>query len=113
MRRIETLRDNGVAYGNKVRVKVVKNKLAPPFKQAEFDLIYLEGFDRLGTLIDLGVEAGIVTKSGSHFSLGETRLGQGKQNARRALAQAQLDEQLEQRLRSHFGLTPPAEARAA
>jgi recombination protein RecA len=104
MRRIETLKENGAAYGNRVRVRVVKNKLAPPFKQAEFDLIYGEGFDRLGTLIDLGVETGVVSKSGSYFSLGETRLGQGKQNARRALVELQLDGHLEQTLREQLGL---------
>jgi recombination protein RecA len=113
MRRIETLKEGNVAYGNRVRARVVKNKLAPPFKQAEFDLIYGRGFDRLGELVDLGVEAGIIGKSGSYYSLGETRLGQGKQNARRALHESGHADQLEQTLRERFGLVPASEAAQA
>src|ERR1700745_922276 len=80
-RRIETLKEGVEAIGNRVRVKVVKNKVAPPFKQAEFDVIYGEGFSWEGTVLDAGLERKIVQKSGSHFSFEEERLGQGRQNA--------------------------------
>jgi recombination protein RecA len=81
IRRIETLKEGVEAIGNRVRVKVVKNKVAPPFKQAEFDIIYGTGFSWEGTVIDVGVERKVVTKSGSYFSFGDERLGQGRQNA--------------------------------
>ncbi|HEX5582703.1 MAG TPA: hypothetical protein VFX08_03400, partial [Gaiella sp.] len=80
-RRIETLKDGAEAYGNRVRVKVVKNKVAPPFKQAEFDVIYGHGISWEGTVLDVGLERKIVSKSGSYFSFGDERLGQGRQNA--------------------------------
>jgi recombination protein RecA len=81
IRRIETLKDGVEAYGNRVRVKVAKNKVAPPFKQAEFDIIYGSGISWEGTVLDAGLERKIVTKSGSYFSFGDERLGQGRQNA--------------------------------
>ncbi len=81
IRRIETLKDGVEAFGNRVRVKVVKNKVAPPFKQAEFDIIYGEGIPWEGTVLDTGIEKKVVTKSGSYFSFGDERLGQGRQNA--------------------------------
>jgi recombination protein RecA len=82
IRRIETLKEGTDAVGNRVRVKVVKNKLASPFKQAEFEITYGEGISREGSIIDLGVEKKIVTKSGAYFSYGETRLGQGRSAAK-------------------------------
>ena len=82
IRRIETLKDGTEAVGNRVRVKVVKNKLAAPFRQAEFDIEFGIGISTSGCLIDLGIEDGIVTKSGSFFSYGEERLGQGRGNAK-------------------------------
>jgi recombination protein RecA len=81
IRRIETLKEGTEAFGNRVRVKVVKNKVAPPFKQAEFDIIYGHGISWEGTVLDVGLERKIVSKSGSYFSFGDERLGQGRQNA--------------------------------
>jgi recombination protein RecA len=81
IRRIETLKEGVEAIGNRIRVKVVKNKVAPPFKQAEFDIMYGTGFSWEGTVLDVGIERKVVTKSGSYFSFGDERLGQGRQNA--------------------------------
>ncbi|UYG15541.1 recombinase RecA [Brachybacterium huguangmaarense] len=85
IRRIETLKSGQDSVGNRTRVKVVKNKMAPPFKQAEFDILYGEGISREGGLIDLGVEHGIVRKSGAWFTYEGDQLGQGKENARQFL----------------------------
>jgi recombination protein RecA len=87
IRRIETLKDGAEAFGNRVRVKVVKNKVAPPFKQAEFDIIYGTGISWEGTVLDVGLERKIVAKSGSYFSFGDERLGQGRQNSTAFLAE--------------------------
>ena len=81
IRRIETLKEGVEAIGNRVRVKVVKNKVAPPFKQAEFDIIYGDGISWEGSVLDVGLERKLVQKSGSYFSYGDERLGQGRQNA--------------------------------
>ncbi|MFP6640482.1 MAG: recombinase RecA [Myxococcota bacterium] len=85
IRRIAAIKDGEEVVGNRTRVKVVKNKVAPPFKQAEFDIIYNEGISKEGDLIDLGVEDGFVEKSGAWYSYGDDRIGQGRENARRFL----------------------------
>jgi recombination protein RecA len=87
IRRIETLKDGAEAFGNRVRVKVVKNKVAPPFKQAEFDIVYGSGIPWEGTVLDVGLEKKVVQKAGSYFSFGDERLGQGRQNATSFLAE--------------------------
>ena len=106
IRRIETLKEGSDAVGNRARVKVVKNKVAPPFKQAEFDIIYGEGISYEGNLLDLGVERGMVQKSGAYFSYGDERLGQGR-NAARAFLREHPDiaEQIDQQIRRDAGLT--------
>jgi len=81
IRRIETLKDGAEAFGNRVRVKVVKNKVAPPFKQAEFDIVYGQGIPWEGTVLDVALEKKVVQKAGSYFGFGDERLGQGRQNA--------------------------------
>lgn len=87
IRRVETLKKGEQMIGNRVRVKVVKNKVAPPFKQAEFEIMFGTGIDRLGEIVDLGVKFDIIKKSGSWFSYGETRLGQGKENVKALLSE--------------------------
>lgn len=87
VRRTEQLKAGGEVIGNRVRVKVVKNKVAPPFKEAEFDIMYGQGVSRLGEILDLGSKLDIVQKSGAWFNYGEIRLGQGRDNAKEYLRQ--------------------------
>ena len=108
IRRIETLKEGTEAVGNRARVKVVKNKVAPPFRQAEFDIIYGEGISHEGNLIDLGVERGMVQKSGAYFSFGDERLGQGRHAARTFLKEhSDIADQLEARIREDAGVPNP------
>jgi recombination protein RecA len=113
IRRIETLKEGAEAVGNRVRVKVAKNKMAPPFRQAEFDIIYGEGISHEGNLLDLGIERALVQKSGAYFSYGDERLGQGR-NAARAFLKEHPDVagELEARIREDAGV-PPLEVRPA
>lgn len=105
VRRIETLKDGTEAVGNRTRVKVVKNKLAPPFKQAEFDILYGVGISREGGLLDLGVEHGIVRKSGAWYTYEGTQLGQGKENARNFLrANPDMADEIEKRIKQKLGI---------
>lgn len=105
IRRIGAIKDRDEVVGNQTRVKVVKNKLAPPFKQVEFDIMYGEGVSKRGELIDLGVKAGIVEKSGAWFSYNSERLGQGRENSKNFLAEnPQIADEIELTLRQNAGL---------
>ncbi|NMP20816.1 recombinase RecA [Sulfobacillus harzensis] len=100
VRRIDSLKQGNEVVGNRTRVKVVKNKVAPPFKQAEFDILYGEGISREGSILDLAVEFGLVQKSGAWYAYGDTRLGQGRENTRDYLkANPDLAEELDRRIR--------------
>src|SRR4051794_35682397 len=105
VRRIETLKQGTDAVGNRTRVKVVKNKVAPPFKQAEFDILYGKGISREGSLIDVGVEQGIVRKSGAWYTYEGDQLGQGKENARAFLRDnPDLANEIEKRIKEKLGV---------
>jgi recombination protein RecA len=105
IRRIGSIKERDEVTGNQTRVKVVKNKVAPPFKQVEFDIMYGEGISKTGELIDLGVRAGVVEKSGAWFSYDSQRLGQGRENAKNFLkANPQIAERIEQEFRENSGL---------
>ena len=101
MRRTTQLKDGEDATGNHVRVKVVKNKMAPPFKKAEFDIIFGEGISLIGEIIDLGVEFEIIKKSGSWFSYGDTKIGQGRDAVKQMLKDnPELKEEIEAKVRA-------------
>ena len=85
VRRLQTIKDGQQMMGNRIRVRVTKNKVAPPFRQAEFDIMYDEGISKTGDLLDLGVEHEIIDKRGAFYSYGDTRLGQGRENSKRFL----------------------------
>ena len=111
VRRIETLKDGSEMVGNRTRVKVVKNKVAPPFKQAEFDIIYGEGISREGSLIDMGVANGIIRKAGAWFTYESDQLGQGKENARNFLRKnPEVAAEIERRIRPALGIDEGAGA---
>ncbi|MEU3555484.1 recombinase RecA [Streptomyces fragilis] len=114
IRRIETLKDGTDAVGNRTRCKVVKNKVAPPFKQAEFDILYGQGISREGGLIDMGVEHGFVRKAGAWYTYEGDQLGQGKENARNFLKDnPALAEEIERKIKTKLGVIKPTEEEAA
>ncbi len=105
IRRIGAIKDGQDQVGNRTRVKVVKNKVAPPFKQAEFDIMFNEGISHTGLLVDLGVETDIVEKSGAWFSYGDKRLGQGRENAKATLKEnPEMAAEIEARVREQLGI---------
>jgi len=105
IRRIGQIKDRDEVVGNQTRVKVVKNKLAPPFRQVEFDIMYGEGISKVGELIDLGVKAGVVEKSGAWFSYDSQRIGQGRENAKQFLRDhGDVADKIEQRVRDQSGV---------
>ncbi|MGD9117157.1 MAG: recombinase RecA [Dehalococcoidia bacterium] len=106
LRRTETLKQGDAAIGSVVRAKVVKNKIAPPFKTAQFDIMFDHGISKEGNLLDMGVELGIVNKSGAFFSYGDVRLGQGRENAKKYLQEnPELAEKIEQQVRASAVIT--------
>ncbi len=121
IRRIGAIKDRESVVGNQTRVKVVKNKLAPPFRVVEFDIMYGEGISKVGELLDLGVQAGVVEKSGAWFSHDGTRIGQGRENAKNFLrTNHEIAENIEKKIRANAGLvakammgTPEPDAEAA
>jgi recombination protein RecA len=105
IRRIGAIKERDEVVGNTTRVKVVKNKVAPPFKQVEFDIMYGEGISKMGELVDLGVKAGIVEKAGAWFSHDSVRIGQGRENAKTFLKQnPDMAAKIEQMIRQNAGL---------
>jgi len=101
LRRVETIKQGNEAIGSHIRAKVVKNKVAPPFRSAEFDIMFDHGISREGNLIDLGVELGLVNKTGAFFSYGDIRLGQGRENAKQYLSQnPELAQEIERQIRA-------------
>ena len=114
IRRIGAIKDRDEVVGNQTRVKVVKNKVSPPFKQVEFDIMYGEGISKRGELIDLGVKLELIAKSGSWFSYGDERIGQGRENAKTYLKDnPKMAHEIEDKIRAAHGLdfdTPPPSA---
>jgi len=109
IRRIGQIKDREQVVGNQTRVKVVKNKVAPPFRQVEFDIMYGEGFSKTGELLDLGVNAGIVEKSGAWFSYSGQRIGQGRENAKNFLREnPAMAEDIERKIRQNAGVLDSA-----
>lgn len=105
VRRIEALKQSGEVVGNRTRVKVVKNKIAPPFKEAEFDIVFGEGISRVGDILDLAADNNIVSKSGAWYAYEGSKIGQGRENAKQYLREnPAVCEEIEQKVREHFGL---------
>ena len=103
IRRIQAIKDGETNIGNRVRVKIVKNKVAPPFSQVEFDLLFGQGISKMGELVDIGVDAGIIKKSGSWFSYGETKLGQGREAVKQLLADnPELQEEIAEQIKEYL-----------
>lgn len=110
VRRIETLKQGGEAFGNRTRIKVVKNKVAPPFKEAIVDIIYGEGISQVGELVDMASDIDVINKAGSWYSYKEERIGQGRESAKQFLLDnPQIREDVEKRVRAHFEIGEPVE----
>lgn len=106
IRRIEALKMNGEIVGNRTRVKVVKNKIAPPFREAEFDIMFGQGISKEGDVLDLASNVDIIVKSGSWYSYGGSKIGQGRENAKQYLKEhPEILEEVSQKVRAHYGLT--------
>ena len=104
VRKIETLKQNGEVIGNRTRVKIVKNKVAPPFREAEFDILFGKGISTEGDLVDLASNAGIIQKSGAWFSYEGNKIGQGRENAKQFLLDnPEIREEVDRRVREHYG----------
>jgi recombination protein RecA len=110
VRRIESLKDGPEVVGNRTRAKVVKNKLAPPFRSAEFDVIYGQGISKEGSLLDVGVDVGLIKKSGAGFTYDGDQLGQGRENSRNFLRDnPELAREIEEKIKAQLGVgLPPA-----
>ncbi len=107
IRRFDTIKQNGEAIGNRVRAKIVKNKVAPPFRQAEFDLMYGEGISKEGCIIDMAVECGVAKKSGAWYTYGEERLGQGREAAKQTLREnPEIRDEIEAKVREFYSINP-------
>ena len=105
------MKQSGEVIGNRTRVKVVKNKIAPPFKEAEFDIMFGEGISAVGDILDLAAENGIINKSGAWYAYGGNKIGQGRENAKQYLKDnPEICKEIEHKVRSHFGLEKDAEA---
>lgn len=105
IRRVSSIKDGQEVVGSRTRVKIVKNKLAPPFKEVEFDMIFGEGISREGDIVDLGVETGLIERTGTWYAYGETRLGQGRENAKEFLKKhPDIAKEIENKILAHFGL---------
>ncbi|GAB7021587.1 recombinase RecA [Salidesulfovibrio brasiliensis] len=110
IRRIQTLKDKDEAYGIRARIRIIKNKVAPPFREALVDILYGTGMSREGELLDMGVEAGVVDKSGAWYAFGSERLGQGKENVRQYLLENQdIAQKIEKKLKEHLGILPASD----
>ena len=105
VRRIESLKQSGEIMGNRTRVKVVKNKIAPPFKEAEFDIMFGEGISAVGDILDLAASVGIIVKSGAWYAYESSKIGQGRENAKQYLKDnPEICKEIENKVRQHFGL---------
>ncbi len=111
VRRVEALKQSGEIVGNHTRIKVVKNKIAPPFKEAEFDIVFGKGISREGDILDLAVECGVVNKSGAWYAYNSDKIGQGRENAKQYLAEnVAIRDEIEQKVRAHYHLDGEEEA---
>ena len=107
VRRVETLKSNGEMIGNRTRVKIVKNKIAPPFKEAEFDIMFGKGISKEGDILDLAVSCNVINKSGAWFSYNDEKIGQGRENAKIYLTEhPEVMEEVENKVREHYAINP-------